>query len=279
MIFDDTPCALGEGALWHPLRQSFLWFDINKKLLFQRALGDDKAQVFEFDEHVSAMGWIDKTTLLIASETALFQFDVERATSTHIVGLEADNPMTRSNDGRADPYGGFWIGTMGKKGEAGAGAIYRYYRGDLRKLYTDISVSNSICFAPDGKTAYFCDTPTKRIMQQRLDDAGWPNGEAELFADVAPFKPDGSVVDSTGCLWNAQWGAHRVACYDASGQFVRAIEFTASQISCPAFGGADMNQLIATSARQNLTHPQADDGKVFIVPMDIKGQKEHQVRL
>ena len=69
---------------------------------------------------------------MIAHETSLLLFNLNSRESEKIVDLEADDPITRSNDGRADPWGGFWIGTMGKKLEKDAGAIYRYYRGELR---------------------------------------------------------------------------------------------------------------------------------------------------
>ena len=107
MIFDDTRCELGEGPLWHPLRQQLFWFDILGKRLHT------KGQHWDFDDHVSAAGWIDHDTLIVASSRALMTFDIITGDTEHLCDLEADNPVTRSNDGRADPQGGFWIGTMG----------------------------------------------------------------------------------------------------------------------------------------------------------------------
>ena len=112
--------------------------------------------------------------LLIASESQLLRFHLGDHSQSKICDLEADNPITRSNDGRCDPQGGFWIGTMGKKAEAKAGAIYRYYRGDLVQLFSEITIPNAICFAPDGQTAYFTDTPLRQILAVDLDAEGWP---------------------------------------------------------------------------------------------------------
>lgn len=279
MIFDETQCSLGEGPLWHPERQSLFWFDINNQLMFERGIGEEAATVYEFDEQVSAAGWVDENTLLIATETALIRFDLIEGESQYIVGLESDNPKTRSNDGRADLQGGFWIGTMGKNLELKAGAIYRYYDGELRKLISEITVPNSICFAPDGKTAFFCDTPMQKIMKLALDEQGWPVGKPEIFSEVAPYLPDGSVVDQNGNLWNAQWGAGRVACYAPNGEFLQSIEFPASQTTCPAFGSAEFQRLFVTSASENLKAPRAEDGKVFAVEMDIRGVRECPVKL
>lgn len=280
MIFDDTICSLGEGPLWHPLRGTLFWFDILNSRLFERGEVMQTAQMWQFDEHVSAAGWIDKETLLIASETALFLFDLGTGNRTDLTQLEADNPITRSNDGRADPWGGFWIGTMGKQAELGAGAIYRFYQGKITQLFQDITISNSICFSPDRRVAYFTDTPSQKIMKVKLDDDGWPDGAPDLFVDVTPYNPDGSVVDAKGNLWNAQWGASRVACYDPDGTMIAVQEFETSQISCPAFGGENLSTLFATSASVDLSDAHlASAGMTHRAAAKSQGQLEHQVKL
>ncbi|PJE31427.1 Sugar lactone lactonase YvrE [Pseudooceanicola antarcticus] len=277
-LCDSRNCELGEGPLWHPLRGQLFWFDIiGRKLL---SIQGDTPLEWSFDEYHSAAGWVDETTLILASETALWRFDIETGAKERLVDLEADNPVTRSNDGRADPQGGFWIGTMGKAAEPGAGAIYRYYKGELRKLWSDISISNAICFSPDGKTAYFADTPKQTIMRVALDAEGWP-GTPELFIDLAPegLFADGAVVDSEGYLWNAQWGAGRVARYAPDGSFDRAIAVDGLHTSCPAFGGPDLTTLYATTAREGISTPDAAQGRLYQAPAGVAGQREHQVVL
>ncbi len=271
MIFDDTQCQLGEGPLWHPERQQLFWFDILGHRLHT------KGQHWQFDTYVSAAGWVDRDTLLVASARALHRFDIDTGAHTEICPLEADNPVTRSNDGRADPQGGFWIGTMGIAAEDGAGAIYRYYKGELRQLFAAVTISNAICFAPDGKAAYFTDTPTQQIMRVALDADGWPDGDPVLHIDLTgtDFRPDGAVVDAAGNLWNAQWGTSRVAGYRPDGRFIAAHSFAAKQTSCPAFGGPDLQTLYCTSAAVGLTGD--DDGKTFSTPTTTTGQKENRV--
>ena len=277
-IFDTRVCTLGEGPLWHPERNQLFWFDIlGRRLLSQT---DGKPQEWQFDEYVSAAGWVDQDRLLMASASGLYLFDLTTSARELVVALEADNPVTRSNDGRADPQGGFWIGTMGIQAEPGAGAIYRYYRGELRKLYSGITISNAICFSPQGDLAYFTDTPTQKIMRQKLDAAGWPVGDPEVYLDLSAtdLNPDGAVVDAKGNLWNAQWGAHRVACYDPEGRLIETVAFAAEQISCPAFGGADFATLFATSAADGLSG-QAEGLTYAHRLTGVVGQPEHKVIL
>ena len=283
-VFDTTPCQLGEGPLWHPARGQFFWFDITNGRLLTQETG--KTRIVQFDEMVSAAGWVDDTSLLIASETRFFHFDLETERREDVEGLEADNPVTRSNDGRADPWGGFWIGTMGKNAEAGAGSIYRYYDGRVTQLFENIRVSNAICFSPDRKYAYYTDTPTEQVMRQALEpDRGWPDGEPEVW--LAPgtdgFHPDGAVVDAAGNFWNAQWGAARVDVFGPDASFLKSVSFNAAHTSCPAFGGADLSTLFCTSARQGLSADELENGMqhgmTFAQPEAGKGQAEHRVKL
>lgn len=277
-VFDVRACVLGEGPLWHPERKQLFWFDILGKTLLSQS--DGKPLSWAFDESVSAAGWIDFNRLLIASETGLWQFDLMSGKRSLIAPLEEDQPLTRSNDGRADPWGGFWIGTMGFNAERAMGAIYRLYKGELRKLVADISISNSIAFSPDHRFAYYTDTPTRQIMKIPLSsDDGWPIGSAEVFVDLKQSKrnPDGSVVDSTGCLWNAQWGVGQVARYSPDGTLMETYDVPASQATCPAFGGPDLETVFVTSAAQGRDGGQ--DGQTFQFAAGVKGQPEYQIIL
>ncbi len=283
-IFDQRVCTLGEGAFWHPLRQQYFWLDIIGKRLLSVAEGEQLQ--WQFDEHVSAAGWIDHSNLLIASESGLYQFNLEQGSKELLVPLEADKPANRSNDGRADPYGGFWIGTMGMRAEYEQGALYRYYRGELRTLRTGLTIPNAICFAPGGEFAYYADTIAGFLWRQALDkNRGWPVGDAQLLIDFKAqgLNPDGAVTDAEGYIWNAQWGAGRVACYSPQGEFVKAIATPSDQVTCTAFGGDEFTDLLITSATENMTEDQLKAeptaGKTLIAQACGRGKAEPRVLL
>ncbi len=257
-IHDQRVCQLGEGPLWHPLRHQLFWFDILGCRLLSRS-GEGGLLSWSFEEVVSAAGWVDEDHLLIASERGLSVFDLRDGTRTPQAGLEESKAATRSNDGRADPWGGFWIGTMGKALEPGAGGLYRWYKGRLVRLRDQMSIPNAICFAPDRSVAYYADTGEDRIYRQPLDQDGWPKGAPESFLNLGAdgIHPDGAVVDSEGCLWNAQWGAGRVARYSPDGRFLQALPLPVILTTCPAFGGADLRSLYVTSAADGDSDPDA----------------------
>lgn len=283
-IHDPRACTLGEGPLWHPGRGQLFWFDIpNRKMLSRDASGPLE---WAFDEMVSAAAWLDQDRLLLASETGLWVFDLASGARDCITGLECDQPLTRSNDGRADPWGGFWIGTMGKRAEPGLGSVWRYYRGELRRLYPGLTIPNAISFTPDRRTAHFADTDRQCLWRVALSaHDGWPIAAPEVLRDFSGegIFPDGAVCDAAGNLWLAEWGAARVSCYDPKGERRGEIAIAARRPSCPAFGGADYSRLFVTTARQGLGRDDLRlwpaSGNVFVAEGVGPGLPESAVAL
>lgn len=273
---DDRICELGEGPFWHPGRRQFLWFDIlGRRLLAQGG------EEWRFDRMASAAGRVDARRLLLATETGLALLDLETGALADHVAVEADRPETRSNDGCADRQGGFWLSTMGKRAEPGAGAIYRYYRGRVERLFGGLSIPNAISFAPDGRLAYFADTARQRVWAQPLDGEGWPEGPRRVFLDLAPegLNPDGAAVDSEGGLWIAKWGAGAVMRYDPQGRRTHVLAVPGRHASCPAFGGEDRGDMLVTTAREGIEAPDAAQGLPYLLRPGFRGVPEAEVVL
>jgi sugar lactone lactonase YvrE len=280
IAYDKRQCVLGEGVLWHPTRKQLFWFDILEKKLL--TLDKGRPIEWEFDEYVSAAGWIDHQQLLIASETKLFSFNLDTLDLHDVCELEASINKNRSNDGRADPWGGFWISTMGKSAEHKAGSIYRFYNSELRRLHVGVSIPNSICFSPDRTCAYFSDTSRQIIFKQfLLKEDGWPAGEAEVFVDFSSenLNPDGAVVDKNGNVWCAIWGGSQLICLSSHGEIVQRVEVPVRQPTCVAFGNDDFKTLFITSALQGLISKSGMDGQTFKIKSDLSGCPEPRVVL
>lgn len=280
-IFDTRNSLLGEGPLWHPLRQQLFWFDILKKRLLSKL--DNEELSWQFDEQVSSAGWIDKNNLLIASESQLFVFDLRDGSSKHLVELEACDLTTRSNDGRSDPWGGFWISTMSKSAEIGRGSIYRFYRGKVYKIFENLTIPNAICFSPGGGYLYYTDTVKRIIFRQVLDAEGWPKGVSEEFIDLrdGEFNPDGAVVDQDGYLWNAHWGAGQICRFTNDGVVDIVFSVPVRQPSCIAFGGIHMEEIYVTSASVDLTEFTSSrvEGYVYRAKTTFKGLTEYPINI
>ena len=283
----DSKCELGEGPIWHVGRQQLFFFDINEQTLFAATVAGEIVEQWLFNELVSAAGIVDDETLVLVTESGLKGFDLKTGGLAPLQKIEADNALTRGNDSRVHPSGAFWIGTMSKSEEEQAiGALYHYRAGVLTTLKTGLKVTNATCFSPDGKIAYWTDTPSKKIMQVATDsDTGMPISEWTLFADVDGHRgyPDGAVVDSEGYLWNARWGGNCVVRHAPDGSIDRIIEVPVSQVSCPAFGGPDLKTLFITTAAKNLDAEalakEEVAGGLFAIYVDIAGQPEPHVTL
>lgn len=283
----DSQCALGEGPIWHTGRQQLFFFDINEHSLFAVTAAGEIADSWLFNETVAAAAILDEQTLVLATDSGLKQFDLASGGMNRINEIEADNAATRTNDSRVHPSGAFWIGTMTRsEADAPIGAVYHYRAGVLTTLKSGISIPNATCFSPDGRIAYWTDTPTKKIMQVATDPAtGLPIGEWTLFADVTDGRgyPDGAVVDSQGYLWNAKWGGSCVVRHAPDGSIDRIIEVPVSQVTCPAFGGPDLKTLFITTAAKNLSAEQlaAEQyaGSLFAIAVDVPGLPEATIVL
>ena len=283
----DCRCGTGEGVFWHYLRQEVFWFDIPGKVLYSAKPDGSGAKARPWDRMPSAAGIVDRDTLVVAAQGGIFRYDLTTDSKTLLAPLEPDLPGNRSNDGRVNPAGGLWIGTMADAEEGGvySGSVYQYRAGALKKLFGDIRIPNSTCFSPDGRTAYFADTPNKIIMKRPIDpESGEPAGLWSVFAETGgdPGAPDGAVIDSEGFLWSARWGGHRVIRYAPDGRKDREIMVPASQVACPGFGGPDLKTLYITTARKNLDaaalakEPAA--GGLFAIELDVAGQPEMLIK-
>ncbi|WP_226626697.1 SMP-30/gluconolactonase/LRE family protein [Alloyangia pacifica] len=253
-VFDARTCALGEGVLWHPLREELFWFDITGRRLLSHHPATGHTRAVPLTEMCSAAAWIDRDRLLVASETGLWTYDVTTGVFAHLVDLEKDKAVTRSNDGRADPWGGFWIGTMGKSAEPHAGAIYRHHGGELRTIVDGITIPNALCFDQARGCGYFADTDARLLFRVALDGSGWPTAAPEVFVDFshAGLSPDGAVTDAAGTLWVALWGEGAVIEIAPDGSLGPRHEMDAPHSTCPAFGGPDFTTLYCTTATQGL---------------------------
>lgn len=282
-IYDSHVCECGEGPLWHPLRQQLYWVDVTTHEILTHKNG--KTERIQFDEFVTALAWIDADHILTATETALIKLHLDTHEKTLICPLEADTPTTRSNDGRADPWGGFWISTMGKSAEDNAGKIYRYYNGKLSVIVDAITIPNAICFDGSRSLAYFADTATQILFRLSLDpDTGAPKGVPTLVRDFSElgFAIDGAIIDLKGFLWIGVWDGFKLLKVSPTGDIIDIFSMEAARPTCPAFGGPNFTDIYVTTAAIGLKETLAtvpQQGKTLVFNDIAKGQAEPQIKL
>lgn len=284
-VFCGERCHLGEGPTYDPASDTAWWFDIVERRLFEARIATGAVVSHALPVMASALAVIDDARQLLVTEDGLYVRDAGAGGLHRLVELEADTPSTRSNDARVHPSGTFWIGTMGRQAETGAGSLYAFREGAIQRLYGGISIPNAICFAPDGATGYFTDSAAGVLMRVPLDPAsGLPVGDAvPLYRHAGDGGLDGAVVDADGRIWCAIWGGGRVDVLTPAGDLVRSVAVPAAQPSCPAFVGAGLDRLLVTSAYQDMDEAaraaDPDHGRTFLLDIGVRGRPEPRVRL
>lgn len=251
--------TLGEGLLWQ--RGRWWWTDIEASTLHAWRPGQGAVESCRLPDRLGSFAHTRSGRVLLglAKRLAIASLGegMELTQLQTLAPVDAAESRTRINDGRTDRRGYFVFGTMNEaKEKRPIASFYQFsLQHGLRRLALPaVAIANSVCFSLDGRTMYFCDTLTQRIQQCDYDAETAQVDNVRLFTqmDDAEAWPDGSVIDAEGCLWNAQWGAGRVARYDPGGQLMAAYTAAAAHTTCPALGGDGMDQLMLTSARTEL---------------------------
>jgi len=255
----DCACELGEGIFWDRQRRRLFWFDIlRRRLLSCGADGGGFAEA-ALARRGSAAAVGGDGDFVVAADNGWGRYNPEQNHFYDWRPIEGEPPAHRTNDGRADPHGAFWFGTMRLDGaDSAAGSIYRVSPdGELKKTITGVSIPNAIAFSPDGGLMYWTDSPKRIIWRCELSPAGEP-GAREVFVSLAgkPQVPDGAVVDAEGFLWCAEWDGWRVVRYDPDGGVARVVRLPVARPTCPALGGEGLDTVFVSSARNGISAAQ-----------------------
>jgi L-arabinonolactonase len=274
---------LGEGILWDDAAAAIRWTDIHGRRLWRWEAGSARVSSIALPDRLACFAPLADGTLLAGFADGLHRFDPATGARTAIADIAAGRSGIRLNDGKLDRDGRLVFGTM-HESDAAATAIAEVWsyagvagQGPIR-LFDGVRISNSIAFSPDGTRMYFADTPQRTIWHFRYDRASGAVSDRRVFVQTGNGYPDGSCVDADGCLWNAEWDGGRVVRYAPDGSIDRIIEFPASRMTCPAFGGTDLSTLFVTSARAGLDaqalarEPLA--GSLFAVRPGVSGLRD-----
>jgi L-arabinonolactonase len=275
----DVPASvLGEGPVWSDREQCLYFVDIVSRRVQAYWPGTKAHRSWQFDTFPGSLAECRSGGLIVALGDRIVRFDPARGTAAleEIVVLERDRPDNRLNDGKVDPWGRFWVGSMRVAEDAKAGRLWCVSPdGDAHAVRDGIGVSNSIAFDRERGRMYFADSMSGAIEQNDLD-AARKLTQWRPFAKAGKGAPDGSCTDADGYLWNAEWGGWRLCRYAPDGSLDRVIEMPVSRPSCCTFGGVDHGTLFVTSAHYNMTPEERqrdpDAGSLFCIELpDVRG--------
>jgi sugar lactone lactonase YvrE len=272
-------CLLGESPYWSLERQSFFWVDIENGKLFEHHIESGNTKTYTFPHRLAVVLEGKDGKLILGLDRKLASFDLETEELTWLLEVESDLPLHRFNDGKVDPKGRIWIGTLSTKFTEGAGSLYCISEQNrVDKKLDKLTISNGMVWTEDSETFYFIDSPTRQI---KAFDYSLETGEIKFrkIAVTVPEElgtPDGMCIDKEGMLWVAHYGGSGVFRWNPdSGELLAKIELPVRHVTSCCFGGKNLDQLLITTAQENLSEAQLKEfpmsGDVLLVKMKTKG--------
>ncbi len=274
----DAKAQLGEGALWHPAENKLYWVNIEGRTLHIYDPVTRESQSFWVKERVGTVVPVKNGGALVALQNGIHFIDTRTGRLQFIV-----NPLTndniRFNDGKCDPSGRFWVGSMHLRFAEGAASLYRMDKDrTIHKMLDGVTVSNGIAWTKNKKTMYYVDSHLRRIDAFDYNDADGTltNRRAVVTIPEGGGSPDGISLDAEGKIWAALWGANAVGRFDPqTGELLQKIEVPAPNVSSCAFGGKNLDTLYITTARGELSEAQLAayplSGGLFSVKPGVSG--------
>ncbi|PTL37784.1 SMP-30/gluconolactonase/LRE family protein [Alkalicoccus saliphilus] len=282
----DAKAALAEGPAWDDRQNKLIWVDINgyKVNVFDPATGENKS--YDVGQHAGAAAVREDGGLILALRDGFYLFEPDTEKLTLLHDPEPHLQGNRFNDGKCDPEGRFWAGTMVLEGDEGDASLYRLDPGRrVETVLTGCTVANGLAWDTKKSVMYHIDTPTKKIRAYDYDPetGNLSNERTAVQVEEDAENPDGMTIDEDGNLWVAFFGGWGVSCYDPeTGEELQNIPIPAKQVTSCAFGGENRDELFITTAREGIPDDELEDqphaGGIFRVKMKVKGAPAYRFR-
>ncbi|CAJ1377570.1 unnamed protein product [Effrenium voratum] len=308
----EMKAGLGEGSIWDSRSKKLLWLDIVGAKIFRFdpvSKSNEEFDLSSFSPFVSSVVPIsqdldphgDVVGVTLRDGFATYNF---RSRSLQRLGNDPGvQEGERFNDGKVDPRGCYWAGTIARNsaGEilAGASALYcREADGAVQVRKPKVSISNGIVWTKDSKVMYYIDTPSARVEAWDFDLSTGaisnPRPAVSGFDFATTGFPDGCAIDTADRLWVARFNGGCCGWYDPrSGELLAEVRVPAAagkQVTSVAFGGENLEDLYLTTAREGFDPAAAERcplaGSLFVVPKAqlaeigaVPGQPANQLKL
>jgi len=284
----DPVAKLGEVPIYDDRLDSLFWIDVFGRKLHRTGWRTGETRTWRMPLAIGSYALHDDPGhVVVALQDGIHAFDLDTSALTLLSAAPFDTARQRFNDGRCDPQGRFWVGTMRLPHAGlpnGSGHFYRQTDSELSAEIDGVTVANGIAFSPGGDTMYLADRVNARLLAYDFDgDAGTVSGE-RVFASVdANLVPDGAAVDDEGGYWIAMFGAGEIHRYTPDGVLDRILQAPVSTTTMCAFAGPDLGTMVVTTGRFSLSEDQLGRqplaGAVLVAEVGATGIPEPRAQL
>lgn len=271
---------LGEGPVWDNINEELYWVDVNAGKLFIYDPESKENKEFNICEHVGAVALRENGGLVMALKSGFAFYNLKTETIRYLQNPESNLPGNRFNDGKCDPSGRFWAGSMSYELKEGEGNLYCLNKNLSPNLKLEnLTISNGMGWNSDVNRFFFIDTPTQKIFSFIYDDASGAisNRKTVCEIDQKNGSPDGMTIDEENHLWVALYNGGKVIRINPeNGEVVFEVELPVPLVTSCTFGGRNMNELYITTAKQFMTEEELEvaplSGSLFKVKLPFKGR-------
>ncbi len=264
---------LGEGPVWDYRNSELRWVDIPNGLIHSCNLENQTTHTDDIGQMVGAAVPCDNGNWILAMQHGFAFFNPITKELQNISDPESHLPFNRFNDGKCDPAGRLWAGTMSIDPPRDAvGSLYRVDADlSVKKMLSDIKVSNGLAWTKKADKMFYIDTRQFKMMSFDYD---LETGNIENQQDFLVFDgelPDGMTIDENDNLWVCFYLGGKVVCYDSNtGKELEVIRVPAMCTTCCTFGGEHLDTLFITTGAK-----EGDEfgGTLFAVQPGVKGMK------
>jgi sugar lactone lactonase YvrE len=273
----DTKALLGEGPIWNHETQQLYWVDIEKRQLhlYTPATGEDN--FFDTGERVGTVVPVETGGALVALQDGIYWMGLQDGDKEFIV-----NPLPegiRFNDGKCDPLGRLWVGSMHLDGKKGAATLYMMdNQQEIHPKLDSVTISNGIIWSLDNQTMYYIDTPTRQVRAFDFEPETGEITNPRVAVQVPRENgaPDGMTIDEEGMLWIGHWGGGMVGRYNPeNGELIQKVTVPALNVTACAFGGDNFDKLYITTASIGMNEEQQEEyplaGGLFVAEPGVRG--------
>lgn len=272
--------TVGESPVWSVAEQSLYWVDIQQKKIhrFNPARGEN--ETFSLPEIVTCIALRTAGGLALTLRKHFAFYDPATTKLERLAEVESQLPGNRFNDGKCDPQGRFWAGTMDTVNwSAPTGNLFRMDPGGVVSLMqTHVICSNGSGWSPDGTRMYYTESFRYAIFVYDFDAGTGAISNRRPFATLDSNGggfPDGMTVDSDGFVWSNVVGRGQIYRYDPAGKLERMVQLPVPRATDCTFGGPDLKTLYVTTARETMSPAQLAQaplsGSLFAIDCDTAG--------
>jgi sugar lactone lactonase YvrE len=280
----EIKAKLGEGSIWDKERGILYWIDIENGILYEYDPVSEKILSHAAGKKIGTIVPESGESVVLALEDGIYRMNLVNDQLEFLAKPSSLRKDQRFNDGKCDPAGRLWVGSMGP---SRSGFLYcMNNEGAIEEVLNDITTSNGLIWSLDSTKMYYIDTNTSRVRQfdYNIQDGSLRNEKIIIEIPGEQGYPDGMTIDSEGKLWIALWGGSGVNRYDPeTGDLLQKIELPAKNVTSCAFGGKDLDILYITTAYIGLSdtdqNKQPDAGKLFCIKTGYMGIPSNPIKL